>query len=256
MKIINYVNTDEITAATSLKDDCEPESFNLALHACNKTDDIITNRRKLANYLNMTIENFVFAQQTHSDLCYKVTKEEACKGALYYNDSIQLVDALYTFEEDLLIGVFHADCVPILFYDKTSNLIGAIHSGWQGSVKEITYKTIQKIVSEEKIDPSNIIAFIGPAISYNSFIVDYDVVEKVQNMSFDTSLCIKSIDNNKYLVDNKKLNYLQLMNAGLLKENIIMNDIDTFTNSKDCFSYRYDKKTGRHLSYILRHKKY
>ena len=48
------------------------------------------------------------------------------------------VDAVYTTEPNILIGVFTADCLGILVVDETTPCICAIHSGWKGTTLEIT----------------------------------------------------------------------------------------------------------------------
>ena len=51
-------------------------------------------------------------------------------------------DALYTYEPNLVLCSFTADCVPVIFYNEVNGLIGVIHSGWQGTVKEITSEAL------------------------------------------------------------------------------------------------------------------
>ena len=91
------------------------------------------------------------------------------KGSLHYEDGIADCDALYTTEKGIVLGVFHADCVPVLLYDPITSLVAAIHSGWQGTVKEITSKVVSHIIQTEGVDPANLQAYIGCAIEKKQF---------------------------------------------------------------------------------------
>lgn len=58
------------------------------------------------------------------------------------------VDAVYTTEPNILIGVFTADCLGILVVDETTPCICAIHSGWKGTTLEITKKCLSELIEK------------------------------------------------------------------------------------------------------------
>ena len=78
-----------------------------------------------------------------------------------------------------------------------------------------------------------------------------DVIEKVQQMSFDTSAYITYLQNGKALVNNKGLNKAMLLQLGVPEEQITVNKNDTFQPNEALFSYRRDHDCGRHLSFIM-----
>lgn len=251
MNYIQWIHRDEVMAGTTLRDPSREEDNNMALHTGGDLQAIIRNRKALSEELNVQPEQWVFSQQTHSDHIYKVTSADAGKGFTVFEEGIADCDALYTREKNIAIGVFHADCVPVLLYDPVSELIAAIHSGWQGTVKEITKKTLQHLIEEEHVDPANLLAYIGPAISYRSFEVGRDVSEQVEAMSFDTTSYIHYLRNDKALVNNKGLNKQMLIDLGVPRNNISINRSDTFMKNDSLFSYRRDHACGRHLSFIV-----
>ena len=51
-------------------------------------------------------------------------------------------DAIITDQRKVPIAVLTADCVPILLYDNSKNMIAAIHAGWKGAFKDIIKKVI------------------------------------------------------------------------------------------------------------------
>lgn len=255
MSYIDWYSVEEIYAGTSLRDKQALEENNLALHTCDNDDAlkaVIENRKALMKELNHNPDLCVFAYQTHSANIHKVTKEDIGAGAYSTKDAIADCDALYTREKNVLLGVFTADCVPILIYDKAQGIIAAIHSGWKGTINEITKKMLNTLIYDEDSDPNELYAYIGPSIDFFSFEVGEDVIEHVKNMSFDTQAFIIPKENGKYLLDNKRLNMQMLLDAGIPDTHIFMHNADTFENEEDFFSYRKNKDTGRNLTFILR----
>lgn len=242
----------DVIAGTTLRNPNAKENGNLALHACMITNDVIDNRKQLSEEIGIDIHQWVFAKQTHSDHIHKVVKQDMGKGAICFTDSIEDCDALYTKEKNIGIGVFHADCVPVLLYDPYTEIIAAIHSGWQGTVKEITRKTLEHLITREQVDPKNVKAYIGPAIGYRSFEIGEDVIKQIKSMSFDTSNYLTPLSDGKALADNKGLNVQMLLDLGVPKDSITINPNDTFLKNDAFFSYRRDHQCGRHLSFIYR----
>lgn len=224
----------------------EFEGLNLALHVGDNYDDVIKNRNIYFKKLNTS--NPIFCHQTHSDNIKEVTSKDINRGMLDFEDGISNCDAIYTFEKDLCLNTFFADCTPIYLYDTTTTLTCVIHSGWQGTVKQIVKKTILHLKANHGIDPLNLVAIIGPSISFDNFEVESDVVELVQQMD-DFTGCIKVKNDSKFLVDVKKLNYLQLKNLNV--GTIYTSEFDTYSNNL-FYSFRKENKCGRMMASIIR----
>lgn len=250
--MIYWKHNKSLIAGTTLRNPDKKENNNMALHCGGRAEDIIENRRALARKLDMDIDQFVFANQTHSDHIIKVDASDKGKGATTLLDAIPDCDALYTREKDIMIGVFTADCVAILLYDPMEGIIAAIHSGWMGTMKQICTKTLKVLIEKEGCKPENIHAYLSPAIAFSSFEVGMDVVAQVQALPFPTTSFVHYKSKEKALVDNKGLNVQMLINAGVLPEHITVDKNDTFMENESFFSYRRDKQCGRHLSFIVR----
>src|SRR5699024_12335464 len=97
--------------------------------------------------LGVELNDVVGSNQTHSANFYEVKREDPGRGALSLDTAIDDTDALYTYEPNIVLCSFTADCVPVLFYHEDTGLIGAIHSGWQGTVKEITLKVLMHLMN-------------------------------------------------------------------------------------------------------------
>ncbi|AQQ54866.1 peptidoglycan editing factor PgeF [Planococcus lenghuensis] len=251
MKTILYLNTENLIAGMTMKDEAAPEANNMALHACTAPERVTENRRKLATSLGSELNDFVLANQTHSANFHRVTSQDKGKGAIDTEQALADTDALYTYEPDLLLGSFTADCVPVMFYSKTSSLTGVIHSGWQGTVKEITLKLFDHLRINEQIDPADIHIQIGAALSQEKFEVDEDVYVKYKNLGYADDFMYYNDQTGKYHIDNQLTVKKQCELAGIPAGQIAVDRTCTFTDPSG-FSYRQDKQSGRHLCFIKR----
>lgn len=251
VKVKIYLNNDRYVAGTTLKDKAMPEENNMALHVCKDPNQIIENRKKLAQFLETDLGNFVCANQTHSANFYKVTTHDKGRGATSLENAIPDTDALYTFEHNIVLTSFTADCVPIMFCNDTSGVIGVIHSGWQGTVKEITVKLFHHLIQNENCNPQHFHVYIGPAISQEKFEVDEDVCEKYKRLGYADDFIYYQSETKKYHIDNQKTVRKQCELVGIPTDHITIDTTCTYL-SEDGFSYRKDHQTGRHVSFIMK----
>lgn len=246
-----YINNEKLLAGITLKNPSKLEFNNMALHVCENEEDILQNRIQLANYLQCTIDDFVCANQTHSANVHKVSLEDKGRGATNLTTAIPDTDALYTFEPNILLCTFTADCVPVIFHHEETGLVGVIHSGWQGTVKEITLKVFNQLIQEEGCDSKGFQVILGPALSQEKFEVDEDVYVRFKNLGYAEEYMYYKEETHKFHIDNQKTVKKQLELAGVPSENITLDTTCTFLTDEG-FSYRQDKKSGRHLSFIMR----
>ena len=251
MKTKIYVNNEKFIAGMTMKDEAEFENNNMALHACENPENIILNRKKLAASLQSDLASFVCAQQTHSANFHKVTLSDIGRGAEQLETAIKETDALYTYEPNLVLCSFTADCVPVIFYNETKGLIGVIHSGWQGTVKEITTKLFEHLQRVEQCDPKDFRVQLGAALSQKKFEVDEDVYLKFKDLGYADEFMYFNDLTNKYHIDNQQTVKKQLELSGIPAEYITIDPTCTF-NDPSGFSYREDRQCGRHLSFIVR----
>lgn len=249
MTIQFYRMPKGLISGITLKNNNELEQFNMALHSCQNVQNVLKNREKLAENLNIPQHQFVFANQTHSANFYKVMKDDAGKGAFSTDNAIPNTDALYTFESNIVLTSMTADCVPITFYSERDHVIGAIHSGWGGSVKEITYLLFKHLQENETVDLTNIYVHIGYALSCEKFEVDSDVAEKFEQLGYAAPFIEWNESTKKYYIDNQLVVKMQCIRAGVLSENITI-DRDCTFKMDEGFSYRQDRACGRHVTFI------
>ncbi len=254
MALIRYKPFNHIIAGTSDRNggvSQEPyDTFNGALTVADSSLNVIQNRQRLAEKVGIPLSNWVFCRQCHSDQIRKVTSFDHGRGAFDHEEGIRDCDALYTFEDNLVLAFVHADCVPILLVDPVKHMIAAIHAGWSGTLKEITRKSLEELINKEGIDPKNLKAYLGPALSYESSLITENVLPYLEKMSFDASEFVTLYPQNQAKIDTRGLNIKMLTDAGVLEKNITNLDIDTYINDELFFSYQRQSVTGRHITFI------
>lgn len=251
MKIQFIRQDDDLVSGITLKDETEPEAYNLALHCCQEANAVLNNRRALAEELGVDLEQLICANQTHSANIYKVTRDDLGRGSSSADTAIPNTDALYTLENGLVLCTFTADCVPVTLYDPISGLIGVIHSGWQGTVKEISLRVIEFLKNREQLNPTTLQIHIGTALSQNHFEVDEDVYTRFKSLGYADEFIYFNEATSKYHIDNQLVVKTQLERAGVPTSNIQINSTCTF-DSASGFSYRKCKQDGRHLTFIYK----
>lgn len=202
----------------------------------NKNNEIgIKNLANLKKWFN--VNNIGYLNQVHSD-------------DIYTYDSLKHDgDAIITNEKGVAIGVFTADCVPVLIYDKRKYVIGAIHSGWKGTLNCIVSKTIEKMVDNYGSDIGDLQIFIGP---HNSECC-YEVSEELIEMFKSSDVYKKANINNGRKLSLAKCIKKQAQDKFIKNEQIHMVNMCTYCSKDYKFhSYRREKeKSGRMFSFIF-----
>lgn len=205
---------------------------------------------RICESLNLDAKKIYRPHQTHTDVIKRVENQAS---GIYAGD-FQNVDGLITNKKDKILSLSFADCTALYFYDPVKNVIGNIHSGWQGTYKEIGRKAVRKLKEEYNCNPEDIICGVGPYIRKCCFEVDKDVkemfYEKFKNFKEIDQIITKS-KNSKYYIDTGLINRIILREEGIKDENIIDSDICTKCNSDKLHSYRVEKQnSGRNTSLI------
>jgi YfiH family protein len=180
--------------------------------------------------------------QTHSNKVVEIKKNN-------FKKKINS-DAIVTRTKEFALGVVTADCVPILLYDKKSEIVGCIHAGWKGALSGIIKNTVKKI---KKLSSDNdIFASIGPCIGKSSYEVDVKFYKKFLS---------NSPKNKKYFFKKNKIKMLfdlrTFVADKLIELKVKVDHVhhDTFREKKNFFSFRRSFKLkqsdyGRCISII------
>ncbi|MDR1417597.1 MAG: peptidoglycan editing factor PgeF [Endomicrobium sp.] len=177
---------------------------------------------------NLNPNNLVLANQVHSA---NIEIVESCN----YNSFVDNCDGLITSDKSIMLGVFTADCVPLLI---TNGIIkAAIHAGWKGTYLGIIENTIRIFKKKFFVKAEDIEVYIGPHIRSCCYEVGKDF-ENIFNLE---------LKNNK--LDLSEIVFNKLKNLGII--NIFDISKCTFCQENYFFSYRRDKTSKRMLSLIF-----
>lgn len=188
-------------------------------------------------------DDIIYLKQIHSD---KISRYEKDKKSIKDDEG----DAIITNEKNVIIGVFTADCVPIILVDEEKGVIAAIHSGWRGTFESITLKTIKKMKDEFNIDEANVKAYIGPHIRKCC----YEISEELKSNFIEKKKNLREAE----LFDGRKLNLEaciidDLRGAGIKEGNINSINLCTYcTDTIKLHSYRKSQGSyGRMFAFIM-----
>ena len=226
--------------------------MNLALHVGDRSEDVVANRKILAEAIGFPFEAWTSGEQVHGNHIETVTMNERGKGKEDRVDAIQDTDGLLTNESDILLTSFYADCVPLYFLDPIKKVIGLAHAGWQGTQLKIAGKMVEKMIKLYSSNVEEIRVVIGPSIGQCCYEVDHRVVQPMHNtISVITEDMIFDKKNGHYDLDLKKINQEILKQAGILPNHIETTTYCTSCESQTFFSHRRDHgRTGRMASWI------
>lgn len=194
------------------------------------------NLSNLKNEFNLNL--ILSPNQTHSDNIEIVSLNKA---------EYENTDALILTNKNIGIFLNFADCTPIIFYDEIKNIAAISHCGWRGTVKKIAQKTVLKMAKKFNSNPSDIVAVIGPCISFKSF----ETSDEICNLLFET------VQNKKYFfkkddknyADLKGINYQQLIDIGVKKIDIA--PYCTVLDNDKFYSYRKENQTTNRMSAFI-----
>lgn len=207
------------------------KEFTLSLSSLPDRSVIQNNRTLLAGAMNIPAGNLYFPSQVHKTNIVQVTRKTT-------QEELRDTDALITNERNVCVAALSADCVTILLYDQKNEAVGAIHSGWRGTVAKILEKTLHEMNVRFGTTGKDLIACIGPSVCQDSYEVGAEVVnEVVTAFGKDSGLIIPQAEN-KAKLDLWKANEYQLLKFGVEPANIELPNLCTVKNNTAFFSAR------------------
>lgn len=208
--------------------------FNLGDHVGDDASAVQQNRQQLRDLLRLPAEP-VWLSQVHSA---QVVDAASVRGAP------PQADASYTIHETIVCAVLTADCLPVLFCDKSATQIAAAHAGWRGLAAGVLENTLASF----NCRPNEVLAWMGPAIGPGAFEVGEEVVSAFVDVDAQASLAFTRRDASHWLADIYLLATQHLQRAGVT--HIYGGGYCTFSEPERFYSYRRDQQTGRMASLI------
>jgi YfiH family protein len=149
-------------------------------------------------------------------------------------------DASVTREPGRVCAVLTADCLPLLFCDRSGSVVAAAHAGWRGLAGGVLGATVAAM----QVPPGELLAWMGAAIGPQAFEVGDDVLDAFVAQHPETAAAfVPQRAPGKWLADIYALARIRLAHAGVSA--VYGGGRCTYTESDTFFSYRRDGVTGR-----------
>ena len=129
------------------------KSLNCGFSGGDKRKIVLKNREFALKKLKLDKKKLIIVNQNHSTKVIRVNKSNLNKKTN--------ADGMITCLKDVALGVLTADCAPIFIYDNKNKFICCLHSGWKGTLNNISKNAI-KVFRKNNIKSTDLIAIIGP----------------------------------------------------------------------------------------------
>ena len=191
------------------------DALNMALHVGDDPACVWENRTRYFAAIGLDAERICTIRQVHGTEIVRALRRDAGRGARDYADA--LADAE-----------------------------GVVHAGWKGTVARIAAQTIVRMGEEFGTAASDVLAGIGPSISADCYTVGAEVAEQFRTaFPAHVEQIVQERDGAIHL-DLWAANRVQMLEAGVLVQNIDQADICTSCDRNFFYSYRADGgRTGR-----------
>ncbi len=206
-------------------------------------DEQIKNKwQNLEVVKNNKLECPAFLHQVHG-------KELLVNAEKQKQNGLLQADALLTEKAGLPVGVFSADCLPILLWSEKT--VAAVHAGWRGSLLNIAAETVKAFSRDYGQAPQVVHAALGPCIGSCCLEMGQDVYDSFVNANEAYKQFFHKKE--KWHLDIVALNKHQLIEAGLNEQNIEVCGKCTYCNEKDFFSFRRQRRrNGSMFSFVVK----
>ena len=208
-------------------------SLNLGAHVGDEPDAVASNRTTFMEQAELPAEP-VWLNQVHGS------------GVLVKPASGQTGDAALSREANRVCAVMVADCLPVLFTNRSGTEVAAAHAGWRGLAAGVLENTVRAFEAE----PGELLAWMGPAISQAAFEVGEEVRAEFVARDRESMAFFTENDNGRWQADLYGLARRRLFAAGV--DQVFGGGFCTYGDPERFFSYRRDGQCGRMAAFIFR----
>lgn len=200
----------------------------------------MNNYKILCETNEMNYKNIVKARQAHTNNVVNI--ENLNNNNII--DTIEPSDGLITNKNNIILATTNADCILLLFFDPVKKVIANTHSGWKGTLKEISVKTVNQMKQKYGCNPKDIIVCILPSIRKCHFEVENEVYQMFYNKFKKLGNIDEFITKNgdKWNIDTVYINKIILEQVGILAQNIEDSKICSVCNKNIVHSFRAEGK--------------
>ena len=210
-------------------------SLNLGLHVGDTAESVAENRRRLRAELDLHKEPH-WLKQTHSARVVHLNAGGSHKSLSG--------DAAVAQSADAACVIMTADCLPVLFCERTGRTVAAAHAGWRGLAAGV----LEATVAAMRAPAEDILAWLGPAIGALAYEVGDEVHTALVRAQADAEQAFEPARPGKWMCDLYLIASQRLRRAGVHR--IYGGGFCTYADRERFFSYRRDGECGRMATLI------
>jgi len=222
----------------------EFKSLNCSTSNDDNQEIVLKNRLIAIKNLKLNKKKLILIKQTHSSKVIRINESNL--------DQKIEADGVITSLNNVVLGILTADCAPIIIYDEKNKFVCNLHSGWKGSLNNISEKAIN-LFDKYKIKRTNLIAIVGPCLGAKNYEVDKKFQKRFIKKNIKYAKFFRNKNRTKSYFNLRALINYQLSELGLKK--IYNINRDTYSNNNLFFSHRRathlgQKTTGRLINLV------
>ena len=206
---------------------------NLAVHVGDDPEAVNANRAHLKTALGLLSEP-VWLNQVHGSTVIEAQPTEKTPTA----------DASIARGPGRVCVIMTADCLPVLFCSRSGDRVAAAHAGWRGLAGGV----LESTVSTLGLPGSELLAWLGPAISQSAFEVGDEVRIAFTARDAAAAQAFKPNERGRWQADLYELARLELARLGVRA--VYGGGRCTYREADQFFSFRRDGRTGRMATMI------
>lgn len=205
--------------------------LNLGIHVGDDPANVARNRASLAASLALA-QAPAWLEQVHGTDVVELEQS-----------AVRRADAAIARTPGPVAVVMVADCVPVLLCDRHARAVAAVHAGWRGLAAGV----IESAVEQLAVPSADLLAWIGPAIGPDAYVVGDEVRACFLSGSPSAATAFRRAAtgwhcNLPLLVEQR------LASAGI--SSIVNGSVCVHADATRFYSYRRDGVTGRMAALI------
>lgn len=207
-------------------------SLNLGTHVGDDPDAVAENRRRVAERLGLPSEPR-WLEQVHGTTILDLDRDGPAPA-----------DGAVTGRPGVVCVVVTADCLPVLLTNRHGTRVGVAHAGWRGLAAGVVENAVRALGSP----PSEILAWLGPAIGPGAFEVGDEVRAAFAAAGFETADAFVRNARGRWQADLYTLARQSLARSGVTA--VYGGGACTYTDAERFFSHRREAPCGRMASLV------